>query len=76
MPRPAPRGFITGAAEPEEYDVDEAEADPVVTVSDHANLAGGRSTATNVEEVLDQLDRELIALAPSRRGSARSRRCS
>jgi probable Rubsico expression protein CbbX len=49
------------AAEPEEYDVDEEEADPVVKES--ADLASALSS-TNVIEVLDQLDRELIALVP------------
>ena len=58
-----PQGFITGAAEPEEYDVDEAEADVPVEVHDHASLQEAL-TATNVLEVLDQLDRELIALQP------------
>ncbi|HWE82576.1 MAG TPA: CbbX protein [Gaiellaceae bacterium] len=49
------------AAEPEEYDVDEEEADPEVRES--ADLASALSS-TNVIEVLDQLDRELIALVP------------
>src|SRR3954454_13635001 len=57
-----PRGFITGAAEPEEYDVDEAEADDPA-LPDSADLQAAL-TATNVLEVLDQLDRELIALLP------------
>jgi probable Rubsico expression protein CbbX len=48
-------------AEPEEYDVDEDEADPVV--KEKADLANALNQ-TNVIEVLDQLDRELIALAP------------
>jgi probable Rubsico expression protein CbbX len=56
-----PQGFITGAAEPEEYDVDEEETEP--QVADHADLQAALS-ATNVMEVLDQLDRELIALVP------------
>src|SRR3954454_12147961 len=58
-----PQGYITGAAEPEEYDVDEDEADVPAQVSDHADLSAALS-ATNVLEVLDQLDRELIALKP------------
>src|SRR3954470_5751604 len=57
-----PRGFITGAAEPEEYDVDEAEADDPA-LPDSADL-GAVLDETNVVEVLDQLDRELIALNP------------
>jgi probable Rubsico expression protein CbbX len=57
-----PQGFVTGAAEPEEYDIDEEEAEPEVP-ADHADLQAAL-TATNVMEVLDQLDRELIALAP------------
>jgi probable Rubsico expression protein CbbX len=56
-----PQGFIAAAAEPEEYDVDEAEADPVVR--DEASLQEVLDE-TNVIEVLDQLDRELIALLP------------
>jgi probable Rubsico expression protein CbbX len=60
-----PQGFITSAAEPEEYDIDEEEAEaPVtVTVSERADLQAAL-TATNVVEVLDRLDRELIALVP------------
>jgi probable Rubsico expression protein CbbX len=58
-----PQGFITGAAEPEEYDVDESESDPDVEISDHADLQAALS-ATNVMEVLDELDRDLIALVP------------
>ena len=58
-----PQGFVTAAAEPEEYDVDEEEAGPDVQVSDRADLQAALS-ATNVLEVLDQLDRELIALVP------------
>src|SRR6201990_1579883 len=57
-----PQGFITAAAEPEEYDVDETEAD-APSPADHADLQAAL-TATNVMEVLDQLDRELIALLP------------
>src|SRR5258707_1008270 len=57
-----PKGQISQAAEPEEYDVDEAEANVTpVAVSDRADLAAALS-ATNVLEVLDQLDREPIAL--------------
>jgi probable Rubsico expression protein CbbX len=48
-------------AEPEEYDVDEEEAE--VVVKDEADL-GAVLTETNVVEVLDQLDQELIALKP------------
>ncbi len=58
-----PQGFITSAAEPEEYDLDEEEAEVVVEIPDHADLSAALS-ATNVMEVLDQLDRELIALMP------------
>src|SRR5215469_4543542 len=57
-----PQGFITSAAEPEEYDVDEEEAEVAVPV-DRADLQAAL-TQTNVIEVLDQLDRELIALVP------------
>src|SRR5579862_3635790 len=60
-PHERPTGFITAPHEPEEYDVDEEEAD--LEVADSADL-GAALTATNVLEVLDQLDRELIALAP------------
>src|SRR5215471_3123856 len=58
-----PQGFITAATEPEEYDVDEEDADglgPLVTEAD----LGAVLDETNVVEVLDQLDRELIALLP------------
>jgi probable Rubsico expression protein CbbX len=48
-------------AEPEEYDVDEEEAE--VVVKDEADL-GAVLNETNVVEVLDQLDQELIALKP------------
>jgi probable Rubsico expression protein CbbX len=57
-----PQGFITSAAEPEEYDVDEEEAE-VKSPVDRADLQAAL-TQTNVIEVLDQLDRELIALVP------------
>jgi probable Rubsico expression protein CbbX len=51
-------------AEPEEYNVDEEEADPpLVPITDEADL-GAVLGETNVLDVLDQLDRELIALAP------------
>jgi probable Rubsico expression protein CbbX len=59
MPRTPP----VQQAEPEEYDVDEEEADPVVEIKDKADL-GAVLSETNVVEVLDQLDRELIALKP------------
>jgi probable Rubsico expression protein CbbX len=58
-----PQGFVSAPAEPEEYDVDEEEADPAAAVSDRADLQAAL-TATNVLEVLDELDRELIALTP------------
>ena len=48
-------------AEPEEMDVDAEEADPVV--KEEADL-GAILDETHVLEVLDQLDRELIALKP------------
>jgi len=48
-------------AEPEEYDVDEAEGE--IAVKDEADL-GAVLDETNVVEVLDQLDHELIALRP------------
>jgi probable Rubsico expression protein CbbX len=49
------------AHEPEDADVDEEEAD--LPLRDAADL-GAVLDETNVVEVLDQLDRELIALAP------------
>src|SRR5437868_6722805 len=58
-----PQGFVTAPAEPEEYDVDEDEADPALRVAEAADL-GAVLDETNVVEVLDQLDRELIALKP------------
>jgi probable Rubsico expression protein CbbX len=58
-----PQGFVSAPAEPEEYDVDEDEADVAVATADRADLQAAL-TETNVLEVLDQLDRELIALAP------------
>ena len=63
-----PTGLITEAAEPDEYNLDEEEADlppapaPIIP-ADRADL-GQILTETNVLEVLDQLDRELIALQP------------
>jgi probable Rubsico expression protein CbbX len=58
MRRIPPAGLM---AEPEEADVDEEEADPPVReAADLGEILG----ETNVIEVLDQLDRELIALAP------------
>jgi len=57
------QGFVTAPSEPEEYDVDEEELDPVVEPRDEADLAAVLDE-TNVVEVLDQLDRELIALLP------------
>ncbi|HWB22681.1 MAG TPA: CbbX protein [Gaiellaceae bacterium] len=56
-----PQGFVTAPSEPEEYDIDEEETDPVV--KDAADL-GAVLSETNVLEVLDQLDQELIALKP------------
>src|SRR5437867_9357759 len=59
-----PKGFVTAPAEPEEYDVDEDEGlRPLVSASGEADL-GAVLDETNVVEVLDQLDRELIALTP------------
>ena len=58
-----PTGFVTSAAEPEEYDVDDEEVEVPVTPRETADLAAALS-ATNVTEVLDQLDEELIALVP------------
>jgi probable Rubsico expression protein CbbX len=58
-----PQGFVTAPAEPEDYDVDEEEAEQPLRVADAADL-GAVLDETNVLEVLDQLDHELIALAP------------
>jgi probable Rubsico expression protein CbbX len=58
-----PHGSQT-AHEPEEADVDEEEADPVVPVVRERADIGAALDETNVLEVLDQLDHELIALAP------------
>jgi probable Rubsico expression protein CbbX len=61
MPR---QGSLTAASEPDEYDVDEEEAaQPEEPSAGEADL-GAALGATNVLEVLDQLDRELIALVP------------
>ncbi|HEY3921603.1 MAG TPA: CbbX protein [Gaiellaceae bacterium] len=59
----SPQGFVTAPTEPEEYDVDEEEADLDVVPADSADL-DAELTKTNVLEVLDQLDNELIALVP------------
>ena len=58
-----PQGFVTAPAEPEDYDVDDEEADATLQLADAADL-GAVLDETNVVEVLDQLDRELIALTP------------
>jgi probable Rubsico expression protein CbbX len=58
-----PQGFVTAPAEPEDYDLDEDEADPVALQTADADL-GAVLDETNVVEVLDELDRELIALNP------------
>jgi len=58
-----PQGFVTAPAEPEDYDVDDDEADATLQLADAADL-GAVLDETNVVEVLDQLDRELIALKP------------
>jgi probable Rubsico expression protein CbbX len=58
-----PQGFVSAPAEPEDYDVDDEEADAPLGVADAADL-GAVLDETNVLEVLDQLDRELIALVP------------
>jgi probable Rubsico expression protein CbbX len=62
MRHTAPQGFVTAPAEPDEYDVDEEELD-APPAADRADL-GAVLDETNVLEVLDELDRELIALAP------------
>jgi probable Rubsico expression protein CbbX len=59
-----PQGFVTAPAEPEDYDIDEEEADPVATRAVCEADLGAVLDETNVVEVLDQLDRELIALNP------------
>src|SRR4051812_25705764 len=59
-----PQGFVTAPSEPEEYDVDEEEADPGLRPPGTEADLGAVLDETNVVEVLDQLDRELIALAP------------
>src|SRR5436309_9800538 len=58
-----PQGFVTAPTEPEDYDVDEEEADAPLAVVAEADL-GAVLDETNVVEVLDQLDKELIALQP------------
>ena len=58
-----PQGFVTAPSEPEDYDVDGEEVDPPLAVAGEADL-GAVLDETNVVEVLDQLDRELIALTP------------
>ena len=59
-----PQGSVTAPAEPEDYDVDEEVADPAPPrAAEEADL-GAVLDETNVVEVLDQLDRELIALNP------------
>jgi len=60
-PPRSPHSHLAAASEPEEYDVDDDEAD--AEVSESADLQAAL-TQTNVLEVLDQLDRELIALLP------------
>jgi probable Rubsico expression protein CbbX len=60
-PPRSPHSHLAAASEPDEYDVDAAEAEP--EVRDRADLQAAL-TQTNVLEVLDQLDRELIALLP------------
>ena len=59
-----PQGFVTAPAEPEDYDVDEEEADPAPPQAAGEADLGAVLDETNVVEVLDQLDRELIALNP------------
>ena len=63
MRNPGPQGFITAPAEPDEYDVDEEELVETRPPADAADL-GAVLDETNVVEVLDQLDEELIALRP------------
>jgi probable Rubsico expression protein CbbX len=60
-----PSGLITEAAEPDEYNVDEEESvrPPGSEAATQADL-GKILDETHVLEVLDQLDRELIALQP------------
>ncbi|HZO98195.1 MAG TPA: AAA family ATPase, partial [Gaiellaceae bacterium] len=61
MRRPAPAAAVD---EPEEADVDEEEADaPAPAARERADL-GAVLDETNVVEVLDELDRELVALRP------------
>ena len=58
-----PQGFVSAPAEPDEYDVDEEESEGAHKPFDRADL-DSELARTNVLEVLDQLDRELIALTP------------
>ena len=60
-----PRGFVTAPADGLRPlgSVDEDEADATLQLADAADL-GAVLDETNVVEVLDQLDRELIALTP------------
>jgi probable Rubsico expression protein CbbX len=60
-----PHGFVTAASDGLQPlgTVDEEETDAPVAVAEEADL-GAVLDETNVVEVLDQLDRELIALAP------------
>src|SRR5439155_18533625 len=62
-----PQGFVTAPSEPEDYDVDDEEDGlrPLESASGEAEAdLGAVLDETNVVEVLDQLDRELIALTP------------
>jgi probable Rubsico expression protein CbbX len=63
MRPPGAHGAVTAPAEPEEYDVDEEELVETRSPTETADL-GAVLDETNVLEVLDQLDRELIALKP------------
>jgi probable Rubsico expression protein CbbX len=60
-----PQGFVTAPADGlrPSGSVDEEEADPAPQTAEEADL-GAVLDETNVVEVLDQLDRELIALNP------------
>jgi probable Rubsico expression protein CbbX len=61
-----PQGFVTAPSDDLRSpvsDLDEEEADPAPAIADAADL-GAVLDETNVVEVLDQLDRELIALKP------------
>jgi probable Rubsico expression protein CbbX len=59
-----PTGLITEAAEPEEYDPDEDTPELVPGPPPEEADLGAVLDETHVLEVLDQLDRELIALQP------------